>query len=103
MKARVGLRVRAGAHRTGLIGRYGDLWKLHVAAPPIDGKANDAIVRFIADLAGVPNSAVRIVTGHSSTTKFVEIDGISPERLERAILDSHGHRRNPGSSPAPES
>ena len=103
MKARVALRVRAGAQRTELMGRYGDGWKLRIAAPPVDGKANDAIIRFLADVAGVPQAGVRIVTGHSSATKLVEVSGISPRQLERAMLDSHGHCRNPGSSRASES
>src|SRR5258708_38859405 len=93
MKARVTLKVRAGARRTEFAGRYGDAWKLHVAAPPVDGKANDAIVRFLAALVRVTASSVRIVIGHSSTTKLAEIDGVSPEQLERAILDSHGPQR----------
>ena len=36
---------------------YGDAWKLHVAAPPVDGKANEAILRFIAQIAGVAEGA----------------------------------------------
>ena len=43
MKARVALKVRAGARKTEFAGRFGDAWKLHVAAPPVDGKANEVI------------------------------------------------------------
>jgi uncharacterized protein len=98
MKARLTLKVRAGARQTQFAGRYGDgsssTWKLHVSAPPVDGKANEAIVRFLAKFAGVPAAAVRIVTGFTGTTKIIEIEGIDPELLERAILDTHGHPTN---------
>jgi hypothetical protein len=90
MKARVALKVRAGARKTEFAGRFGDAWKLHVAAPPVDGKANEAIVRFFAKLTGVPANSVRIVTGLAATGKLIEIDGIDPRTLERAILESQG-------------
>ncbi len=90
MKTRIAIKVRPGARETEFAGRFGDAWKLHVAAPPVDGKANEAIVRFFARLAAVPANAVRIVTGLSASNKLIEIDGIDPQTLERAILESHG-------------
>jgi uncharacterized protein YggU (UPF0235/DUF167 family) len=98
MRTRLSLKIRAGARRTELAGRYGDGWKLSVAARPVDGEANQAIIRFLAKLAGVPAAAVRIVTGASASTKLVEIAGVAPDHLERAMLDSHGPRKNPASS-----
>src|SRR5882757_4205589 len=102
MKTRIGLKVRAGARKTEFSEKLGDAWKLQVAAPPVDGKANDAITRFLAKLFEVPPSNVRIVTGHTSAAKIIEIDGIDKETAERAILESNGprsrHRSNSGSS-----
>jgi len=86
MKARLTLKVRAGARRTEFGGPYGSAWKLHVSAPPVDGKANEACVRFFADLADVPQSRVRIVLGLSNRTKVVEIDGASEEMLESRLI-----------------
>ena len=74
-----------------------------MAGPPVDGKANDAIVRFLAMVLAVPASSVRIVTGLSASAKIVEIDGVSSEQLERAILEAHGHRSHPASSVPAES
>jgi hypothetical protein len=102
MRARLTLKIRAGARQTGFAGKYGDAWKLHVAAPPVDGKANEAIIRFLAKLAGVPASAVRIVTGFTGSTKIIEVDGLDSERLHRAILETHGHPTNTGSTAPPE-
>ena len=86
MKARLTLKVRPGARKTAFAGRYGDAWKLQVAAPPVDGKANDAIIRFLSDVAGVPAASVRIVTGFSGSTKIVEVEGIDSASLDRVIL-----------------
>jgi uncharacterized protein len=83
--ARVAVKVHPRAKRSAVAGRFGDAWKVDLAAPPVDGKANDECVRFFAELAGVPRSRVRIVTGATSRTKVVEIDGIEQETLD-AIL-----------------
>lgn len=98
MKTRLALKVRAGARKTGFSGKLGDAWKLQVAAPPVDGKANDAIVRFLAKLFAVPTASVRILTGLSAPSRIIEVDGRDPDHLERAILESNGHRSHPGSS-----
>ncbi len=95
-KARITLKTRAGAKRTEFAGKIGDMWKLHVAAPPVDGKANAALMKFLAKLTCRPASAVRIVSGFTSPLKTVEIDGIDSESLDRAILESHGPQTHTG-------
>jgi uncharacterized protein len=84
--ARLTVRVHPRAKRSALKGRFGDAWKLDLAAPPVDGKANDECVRFFAELAGVPRSRVRIVTGASSRMKVVEVEGLAQEDLERKLI-----------------
>jgi uncharacterized protein (TIGR00251 family) len=83
--ARITVKVHPRARRSALAGRLGDAWKLALAAPPVDGKANDECVRFFAELAGVPRSRVRIVTGLTSRLKVVEIEGVPQEDLERRL------------------
>ena len=83
--ARLTVKVHPRAKRSALTGRFGDAWKLDLAAPPVDGKANDECVRFFAELAGVPRSRVRIVTGLTSRLKVVEIEGVPQEDLERRL------------------
>lgn len=97
-RTRLTLKIRAGAKKTAFVGRVGDVWKLQVAAPPVDGKANDAIVRFLAKLTGRPSSAIRIVTGFTSPMKIVEIEGVEARELDRAILESHGSETHTGSA-----
>jgi len=83
--ARVTVKVHPRAKRTRIAGRLGDAWKLDLAAPPVDGKANQACIRSFADLAGVSQLRVRIVLGLSSRTKVIEIDEVSQEMLESRL------------------
>jgi uncharacterized protein YggU (UPF0235/DUF167 family) len=55
--------------------------RVKVAAAPADGKANEAVARVMARAAGVPISHVRIVSGASSRTKVIELDGLTAEQL----------------------
>jgi uncharacterized protein (TIGR00251 family) len=80
--ARITVKVHPRARSTRIAGRHGDAWKLELAAPPVDGKANEACVRFFAELAGVPRAKVRIVLGLTGRLKVVEIEGVSQELLE---------------------
>ena len=86
--ARVTVKVHPRAKRTALTGRLGEAYKLDLAAPPVDGKANEECTRFLANLAEVPRSEVRIVTGQSAKVKVVEIGGISQEELDRRLAGS---------------
>ena len=83
--ARLTVKVHPRARRTALAGRFGDAYKLDLAAPPVDGKANEECIRYIAELAGVPRSRVRIVTGLTNRTKVVEIEGVPQIELEKRL------------------
>jgi uncharacterized protein (TIGR00251 family) len=83
--ARLTVKVHPRARRSAITGRFGDSWKLDLAAPPVDGKANEECVRFFADLAGVPRSRVRILLGAASRTKVIEIEGLPQEQLAKLL------------------
>jgi uncharacterized protein (TIGR00251 family) len=83
------VKVQPRARETALMEKIGEAYKLRLAAPPVDGKANEACIRFFATRFGVAPSAVRIVQGLSSRMKVVEIDGIDPAQVERIL----GHAR----------
>jgi uncharacterized protein len=83
--ARITVKVHPRAKRTSITGRLGDAWKLDLAAPPVDGKANEECIRFFAELVHIPRSRVRIVTGLTSRMKVVEIEGIAQQDLERLL------------------
>jgi hypothetical protein len=83
--ARVTVKVHPRARRSAIAGRLGEAWKLDLAAPPVDGKANEECLRFFAELAGVPRARVRIVTGSTNRTKVVEIEGLDQAALLRRM------------------
>ena len=87
--ARIAVKVHPRAKRTAIKGRLGDAWKLELAAPPVDGKANEECVRFFAELAGVPRSRVWIVSGATSRNKVVEVEGMAQEKLNRMVELRH--------------
>jgi len=83
--ARITIKAHPRAKRSGVAGRLGEAWKLDLAAPPAEGKANEECVRFLAELAGVPRSRVRVVTGAASRTKVIEVEGVAHEELEKRL------------------
>ena len=83
--ARITVKVHPRAKRTAVTGRFGDAWKLDLAAPPVDGKANEECVRFLAVLAGVPRSRVRVITGATGRLKLIEVEGVAQETLDALL------------------
>ncbi|HAF45972.1 MAG TPA: YggU family protein [Gallionellaceae bacterium] len=73
------LHVQPGAKRTEVAGLHGDALKLRLAAPPIEGRANEALLRFIADTFGVPLRQVELKQGGQSRHKVVAISGSKVE------------------------
>ena len=86
--ARFTVKVHPRARRSEITGALGDAWKLSLAAPPVDGKANEECIRYLAEWAGVARSRVRIVSGLTSRMKVVEIEGIPQDELERRLKAS---------------
>ena len=82
--ARFTVKVHPRARRSAVTGRLGDAWKLDLTAPPAEGKANQECVRFLAELMGVSRARVRVVTGLTSRTKVVEIEGVTEEEFGKA-------------------
>ena len=73
------VRVQPRAGRTAISGVIGDALKVAVAAPPVEGKANEALIRFFAELFEVPRSAVEIVSGEAARNKVVRVAGVTGE------------------------
>lgn len=73
------------ASRTELAGRHGDALKVRIAAPPVDGAANEALVRFLADRLDVSRSAVRLEAGTTGRTKVLAVAGIGVEAAMRRL------------------
>lgn len=76
------LHIQPGAKKTVIAGLHGDALKIRLAAPPVDGKANAALIEFLAKTCGVPRSAVELVSGETSRSKRVRIIGVDQAVLE---------------------
>jgi uncharacterized protein (TIGR00251 family) len=77
------LHVQPGAKRTDVAGLHGEALKIRLAAPPIEGRANEALLKFIAESFGVPLRQVELKQGGQSRHKVVAIIGskVEPESL----------------------
>ncbi len=82
---RLRLRVSPCAGRSHIVGRHGEAWRVRVAAAPERGRANDAVVRLLAETLGLPRGAVTLVSGHGARDKVVELEGIAEDELERRL------------------
>jgi uncharacterized protein (TIGR00251 family) len=83
--------VQPGAGRSAVVGRHGDSLKVRVAAPPVEGRANDAAVTLLAAALEVKARDVELVSGASSRVKRFRISGITAEEVEvqlRLALDA---------------
>ena len=83
---RIRLHVQPRASRTEAAGLHGQALKVRLAAPPVDGAANDALVRWLADRLGVARSAIEITAGAGSRTKTVEVAGADAVEVRRRLL-----------------
>ena len=80
---RLSVRVQPRASRDEIAGRYGDAIKIRLTAPPVDGAANEALVKFLARTLDIPVNAITIVAGGSSRSKVVELAGVPEDRVRR--------------------
>jgi uncharacterized protein (TIGR00251 family) len=77
------LHIQPGARKTEFAGLHGDALKIRLAAPPVDGKANEALVRFVAEALSLPKSAVNLKSGQTSRRKVLEVNGTTAEAIAR--------------------
>ena len=75
------VRLTPKSSRNEVTGREGAFYRIKVTAPPVDGKANEALIGFLAKLLRVAKGKVGIVSGASSRMKRVRIEGLSPEEV----------------------
>lgn len=80
---RLAVYVQPRASRNEVVGWHDGALKLRLTAPPVEGAANDALQRFVAELLGVPRRQVRLLSGQGSRRKLLQIDGVGAEALAR--------------------
>ena len=85
---RFSVRVQPRASRSEIVGLHGDALKIRLAAPPVDGAANEGLIELLADALGIARTAVRIISGATSRGKVVEVDGVDVENVGRLARTS---------------
>lgn len=85
------LHVQPGARRTAVVGPYGERLKVAIASPPTDGRANAALLAFLADRLAVPRAAVTLLSGASSREKRVAVvTSAAPYWVTDALVGAQG-------------
>jgi hypothetical protein len=83
--ARIAVRVAPGAAATSVVGRHGEAWKVRVTQPAESGRANEAVVRLLADTFSVPSRDVAVVAGRTSRDKIVAVTGLDLDQANAAL------------------
>lgn len=88
------IRVTPRARKTEISGFMGDgTLRIRVSAPPVDGKANAALIKFLAKILGVRKSSIEIVAGEKSLDKIVSVLDLSARQAEQRILAGLAQQR----------
>ncbi len=82
---RFGVRVQPRASRNAIAGLHGGSLKVQLRAPPADGKANDALIAFLAERLHVTRASVRIIAGSTSRSKVVAVTGVTAADVGRLV------------------
>jgi hypothetical protein len=75
------------AKKNAITGEIGAALKLSLTAPPLEGRANEACIEFLANLLEVPSSSITIASGQSSRNKVVRVTGLSAVEVQKRLQD----------------
>lgn len=83
------VKVHPRARKTAITGVFGEgtnaALKIALSAPPVEGRANEALIEFCADLCQVPRSAVSVISGSQSRNKVIRVAGRTAEQINRTL------------------
>lgn len=90
LRTNLRLRVVPGTSRPGIVGRYGEAWKLRVSAPAEAGKANEAVLDLLAETLELPRRDLEVTAGRNSRDKTVSLQGLSHDAAEARLAAAAG-------------
>jgi uncharacterized protein len=85
--ARLAVRIKPGAAASQVVEFRDDTWHIRIAAPPVEGKANEKLVEFLSGVLKVRRSAISIQTGHAARNKLLRVEGVSDAEI-KALMDA---------------
>ena len=85
---RLRLHLQPGAKRNQVVGLYGDALKIALSNPPVDGKANAALIAFLSAQLHIPKQRITLLSGHLARKKIVVIQGVTEIQLRQLLPQS---------------
>ncbi len=82
----IDIHVQPGARKNEIVGLHNDRLKIKIKSPPVDGKANECLVEYLADALSLSRSSVELVKGDASRQKQVRVYGLTPDQAEALLL-----------------
>ena len=82
------VRVHPGAKRDAIVGFHAGELKVSIAAPAVDGRANEALIAFIAEWLSIPQARVTLIAGAANRSKTLRITGKSAAEVQAALVES---------------
>jgi len=79
------VRVHPGARRNAITGTHDGALKISLTTPPTDGRANAALISFLAETLNIPRAAITLTTGATSRTKTLHLEALTPDALTTAL------------------
>ncbi len=79
------VRIHPGARKNAVTGIHAEALKISLTTPPVDGRANEALIAFLADALRLPRSRITLVTGQTNRTKLLRITGKSAAEVQAAL------------------
>lgn len=86
-EVRISLRIQPGAPKNAVAGLVNGIWKIRIAAPPVEGKANRELIEYLSEVLDIPKSNITIVRGETGRDKVVAIRGLTKEEVEQRLAD----------------
>jgi len=84
------VRLQPRASRTGILGAHGEALRVAVSAPPVDGRANEALIEVVANALGVAKRSVTLIRGETSRDKLLGISGLEMDDVAARLTGSVG-------------
>ena len=81
------VKVQPRARKNAITGTVGDAVKLALTAPPVEGRANQAVIQFLAEVLEIPRASITIASGETGRNKVVRIGGVSRQTVERRLTE----------------
>ncbi|HEX2488878.1 MAG TPA: DUF167 domain-containing protein [Blastocatellia bacterium] len=88
------VRVQPRASKSGVVGELDGALKIRLTAPPVNGEANEELIRLLAKLFDAPRQRIAIISGQSSKNKIVRVSGVPVEEFEKILANALSPRRD---------